>query len=393
MTTIRVKHNHSALFGMPIQTNNGNVPLTSVSGYSAVVATSLHGYQQFMQKIDSAISANGITHLLPLECAEQFAQNYLPDDINAFAAKTYGFNFGGSDFRSYVPMWTRYYKFQPVGVATPLYLKFEGGIIGASSNTTNRHPAPYMRVAFSYSFNSVTGFDSELASHWFSKFATYDGYFNSGSITISNSLYAYITDDNFYIVPFNQRYIADTNAYLYFGKTANFTFPENLPIGLICTKAIAHVPGMGNVTEAIALTGDRFGGATIGVDSSNNNLMSITAAPETPASIITNVGGEVRCPFSFSTSAVVTQTPSRMLTCPFTYVTSSGVVYQAPSLLYLSDPVRNILAVRDYTVNVQGVIRRVLVTPLLQHTVRSTSSQATNAVTLGVILDDTVINA
>lgn len=397
MATYRVAHSFNARYGLGLQTNQGVIAINAAGGFNADIGNTLHNFQVFLGKIDNIITTNDITHLVPLECAEPLAANYHPDDYNAFIASQANFNNGGSSYRQKFPIWSRYYKYQPAGIANPLFLRFVGGIQGTTNGTNFEGSAsiPYIEVEVSYGFNDVTGFYSVLFSYNCARFPTLDGYFNNGAVYVTNYLYAYLTDEVFYIVPQCNRLTSNATVAAYLGKTSDYALPENLPSGVICAKAVAHVPGMGTVNEAVVLVGDRFGGDGIGVSNQNNNNASITQEPYSVASMITNLGAEVRAPFSFSGSATIYQTPARMLTCPYTYVTGSGTVYQIPGLLYMSDPVRNLLAVRDYFLNVQGVMRRVLVAPCMQSPVRSTVAAVNgiNAVSIGVLLDDSIINA
>ncbi|MFW1993722.1 hypothetical protein ACG904_02015 [Acinetobacter guillouiae] len=394
MATIKVSLNHTTRFGMSIFTGGGEVALSAVAGYTTADGQALHGYQKFFGKLDTALNNNQISTLRQINCTEPLALKFFPDNFSTFEATVHKFNVSGNSYVGNIALWTRYYVFQPAGVAQPLYLKFEGGIQGCnSSSSSGKRVMPYILVSMSYSFNEAIGFESEIASHQFSRHQTSDNIYNNGLLSVTGTLSAYITDDVFFISPFFNSLRTDSNNYIYAGRTNGFSTPKNIPSCFICCKSIAHIPGVGNRAEAIAFVPDRLGAATIAVDSTANNQALLSAIPNTQAGIVTMSGYEKRSPVCFAMASETLQAPPRTIVSPFTYVSVGGTVYQSSGIVHLTDPVKDILAVRDYIVNVMGVQRRVLICPLMLPIIRyaNITMQSANSVVMGVVLDDTII--
>lgn len=277
----------------------------------------------------------------------------------------------------------RRYKLGKPGVL-PLFLKVSVGIKGTSG--TNSSGASISRPVCNLSFYSTDNFISPLVSR--SLAVNNPPSYSSTVQGAYSSKFAYaFNDESFTIYP--MAHAINTLSANILGRETGFSTALNWQHGFVIGQASVYVPFSVEEKQMVALLPPQYSGATTNGNAVNAFGINTSLAYGDGALIITPETSEYRGPAvpPISSGVISGATPGRKFIAPYTHSLINGNMIAFDSLVWISDPRRDLLTFSEATFMYAGDYRDVLVLPNLMPTVTDGANWSSNIgqFTIGIL--------
>lgn len=398
MTSIRIIEPITFMHGAPVYYEAGTLTLNTMAGLTDDWTNYLWGFQKFLKRIETALATNGIIALTNIACTDPLASNFQPDNRAAFKGSSFSWAASTSNHNGITPLWRRYYKYQPEGCALPLYICIEGGWKGGNANSTAATSAvsrvgAHLSLSVSSGFSSTAGLTGSINTHFFPTGYDSTYTYNSGSLSYNGNLYFYSNGDDLYLSLLSLRNISKTGDYLILGRTSSgYLSPNYFMRGVILAKAQLYASGFEASDEPVALIPPTWTGySSASVDNVGLNFTSLAQS----ARLVTTSGLNYIGPRTVVDECIeAVKTQGRIIAEPFTFTDLGGNYYLMPKLIRMVDIDRTTINIIETTLKLYETPKNLVILPLMMTTVSINLSTVNNvgATTLGMILDDTIID-
>ena len=395
MTSIRIIEPITFMHGAPVYCEAGTLTLNTMTGLTEDWADYLWGFQKFLKRIETALTTNSVTSLLNIACSDPLAANFYPDDEVSFKNVPFSWSVATNNHNAITPLWRRYYKYQPSGSALPLYVCMEGGWKGGNSSNV---PAPsrvtaHLSLSIANSFSAASGLLGNVNTHFFPTGYETTGTNNAGPLSYPGNLYFYTNGDDIYLSLLGLQSASKGGVYHILGRTSSgYSTPNEHMRGVILSKAQFFTAGVEPSYEPVCLMPPSYpfftttGTFVYAINFSN--LLS-------PARFVTLSGASycgVRTLVDECLDTIKTQ--GRVIAEPYTFTDLGGNYYLLPKLIRMVDIDRTIINVTETSLMLYGEVENLVMLPLMMTTLTVNSSQfnTIGATTLGLMLDDTIID-
>lgn len=264
----------------------------------------------------------------------------------------------------------RRYKLGKPGVL-PLFLKVSVGIKGTSGTSTSG--ASISRPVCNISLYSTDNFIGPLASR--SLAVNNPPSYSSTAQGAYSSKFVYaFNDDSFTIYPMAHA-ISGLNANI-LGRYTGFSTALNWQHGFVIGQASVYVPFSVEEKQMVALLPPQYSGSTdYGSAHLAFGINSVYGYAD-GALIVTPETSEYRGPAvpPISSGVISGAAPGRKFIAPYTHSLTSGSMVAFDSLVWISDPRRDLLTFSEATFFYAGDYSEVLVMPNLMPTTTDSSS-------------------
>ncbi|WP_288401728.1 hypothetical protein [uncultured Acinetobacter sp.] len=395
MTSMRIIEPINFLLGAPVYYQTGNLAISDMIGITDEWINYLWNFQKYLKKIENSLTANGLNMLQNITCSDTLAANFYPSSKTSFQAINFTWTSSTNNFNIITPLWRRYYKYLPSETTTPIYLCIEGGLKGgnATSQNSSSRVTAHLSVSISTSFSETIGLLGNITTHFFPTAYDLSSSSPGGVGNFSGNLYFYTNGDDFYLSLMSLQNISKSNDYLILGRTsASYTTPNNFHRGIIFSKSQVFVSGMQPSFEPVCIMPPVFTGFnSTGLTASALNISSLNISTRFITVSSVNYMG-VKALVDECVETVKTQ--GRIIAEPFTFTDLGGNYYVLPKVIRLVDPDRSTLNVYEQNLSLFGEAKKIAVIPLMLtlSTVNSSIYNNIGATTIGMMLDDSIIN-
>lgn len=395
MTSMRIIEPVNFLLGAPVYYQSGNLAISGMIGITDEWINYLWNFQKYLKKIEDSLTANGLNMLQNVACSDTLAANFYPSSKTSFQAINFTWASSTNNFNSITPLWRRYYKYLPSETTTPIYICIEGGLKGGNAtaqNSTSRVTA-HLSLSISTSFSETIGLLGNITTHYFPTAYDLSSSTSGGVGSVSGNLYFYTNGDDFYLSLMSLQNIGKSYDYLILGRTStSYTTPNNFPRGIIFSKSRVFVSGMQPSFEPVCIMPPVFlGHSNGGLSTPALNISSlITATRFITVSSVNYMG--VKALVDECVETVKTQ--GRIIAEPFTFTDLGGNYYVLPKVIMLVDPDRSTLNIYEQNLSLFGESKKIAIIPLMLtlSTINSSIYNNIGATTIGMMLDDSIIN-
>lgn len=397
MTSMRIIEPVNFLLGAPVYYQSGSLAISGMTGITDEWINYLWNFQKYLKKIEDSLTANGLNMLQNIACSETLAANFYPSSKTSFQAINFTWASAASanNFSSITPLWRRYYKYLPSETTTPIYLCIEGGLKGgnATSQNSSSRVTAHLSLSVSTSFSETAGLLGNIATHFFPTAYDSASATTGGVGNFTGNLYFYTNGDDFYLSLMSLQNVNKSNDYLILGRTsASYTTPNNFQRGIIFSKSQVFVSGMQPTFEPVCIMPPVFTAMnSSGLLNSALNISSLNISTRFITVSSVNYMG-VKALVDECVETVKTQ--GRIIAEPFTFADLGGNYYVVPKLIRLVDPDRSTLNIYEQNLSLFGEVKKIAIFPLMLtlSTVNSVTYNNIGATTIGMMLDDSIIN-
>ena len=334
-------------------------PISSV--YPAAFLSCVHEMITLFLDMEAEMAAEGFD-LLEVITESTVLETFFVDNLDTFKSSPLQTSWAASNNgNNEIILAERRYKLGKPGVL-PLFLKVSVGIKGTSG--TNASGANISRPVCNLSFYPTDSFISPLVSR--SLAVNNPTSYSSTVQGTYSSTFAYaFNDDSFIIYPMAHA-INSLNANI-LGRETGFSTAKNWQHGFAVGLASVYVPFSPEEKQMVALLPPQYSGASANGNATIAFGINSASGYADGAMIVTPETSEYRGPAvpPISSGVISGAAPGRKFIAPYTHSLISGSMVAFDSLVWISDPRRDLLTFSEATFFYAGDYREVLVMPNL----------------------------
>lgn len=387
MTTLRIIRDVTISSHKAVQ-YEASKKLVEITGFDAGFIKTIHQVQSFLKEIETKSASYFPNLFTSLECADALTQNFIPESLAAFGEIKPNVNATGNDISKEVPLWRRYYKYEPSNTQ-PIYILIEGGTKGVGTNSNSRLCVPWFNISYAYDFSESNGLVGVIKKNGLGVSLNYPYTVNNVDFSLNTKLVCQITDNiiNLFIHATPCR----ANQPIFLGLNNNYVYPVGVPSGIVLAKAKEFIVGEPEKNVAVAMTPQCFNSV---YGTSDTDPYADFGNLRDHSYFIYPEAWEIRnSPTPLGCADLSVNSPGRMYVSKYIYCTQSGTVYEVDGLVWLTNPDRSKLDFQNTTVKILNSLRKVSILPMLNPLIplNNTMVLSANSIRMGVILDDSII--
>ena len=369
-------HYHENILTMPATTiTNSNVaiignPISSV--YNAALLNYVHETIKLFLNMEADMTAKGF-ELLEVLPATTILETFFVDNLDTFKSSQLQSTWTSIQGNLEVPLAERRYKLGKPGT-TPLYMKV---LIGLKGGTLASYDRAFTRQYCAFDFYSSEDFGVPISSRSLSVHAPSNFTLTEQSARSVKMVYAF-NDHAFTIYPTTHA-INSLNANI-LGCEVGFSTPHHWQQGIVVGLATSYMPLAAEEKLMVALLPPQHMGSPTSGDAGLVFGITSTYAYYDGALIVTPWGAEYRGPAvpPISSGIIGGATPGRKFIAPYTHSMLSGSMVAFDSVVWVSNPRRDMIGFSQALYKYRGETRNVTVVPNLMPTVIDTANWNTN---------------
>lgn len=343
-------------------------PISSV--YPVAFLNCVHGMITLFLDMEAKMDNMGFD-LLEVIPASTELETFFVNDSDLFKSSPLQSSWAnGNSGNNEIILAERRYKLGKPGVL-PLFLKVSVGIKGTSG--TNASGSNISRPLCNISLYSTDNFISPLASRSLAV-NNPSNYSSNAQVAYSTKFVYAFNDDSFTIYP--MAHAINTLSANSLGRASGFSTAQNWQHGFAVGLASVYVPFSQEEKQMVALLPPQYSGATANSNAIVAFGINTSLSYDDGAMIVTPETSEYRGPAvpPIGSGAISGASPGRKFIAPYTHSLTSGSMVAFDSLVWISDPRRDLLTFSEATFFYAGDYSEVLVMPNLMATTTDSSS-------------------